>query len=120
MHTASTLLQPQIEVPITAAGLTDEDGTTASGISTVTGEEATYKWQRSSGPNGPWEDIARPSDDTTPATYLPRQVDGGERDLGQYLRVVATYTEAGAEGLGGQEAIANLDVPDDPGCRRQQ
>ena len=100
-HAASTLLQPQIEVEITAAGLTDEDGTPAPGVA-----GATYKWQRSSGPNGPWTDI----DGERSATYTPQQAVTGE-DLGKYLQVVATYNEAGAGGRGAQTARAKSMYP---------
>ena len=105
-HGTSTLLQPQIGVEITATGLTDEDGTPAPGISTETGEEATYQWQRSSSTNGPWENISG----ATVQTYTPQQAVTGE-DLGKYLRVVASYTEAGVGGLGGQDAIATSMYP---------
>ena len=96
-HAESTLLQPQIGVPITAAGLMDEDGDPT---------EPTYQWQRSSSPNGPWEDI---SGETDP-TYTPQQAVTGA-DLGKHLRVVATYTEAGEGGLGGQDAMATSMYP---------
>ena len=110
-HDGATLLQPQIGVGITAAALMDEDGTPAPGISTDNGEVATYKWQRSSGPNGPWTDI-RNQDGTleTDATYTPEQAVEGD-DLGKYLQVVATYTEAGTGGRGGQTARAKSMYP---------
>ena len=106
-HAASTLLQPQIGVEITAAALTDVDGTPAPGIATG----ATYKWQRSSGPDGPWTDIVE-QDGTlaTGTTYTPQQLVTGD-DLGFYLQVVATYTEAGAGGRGGQTARAKSMYP---------
>ena len=46
----------------------------------------------------------------TMATYTPQQAVEGN-DLNQYLRVVASYTEAGTGGLGGQEAIATSKYP---------
>ena len=103
-HAASTLLQPQIGVEITAAALTDEDGDAGG----VTG--ATYKWQRSSGANGPWTDITLNGVLVTGTTYTPQQVVTGE-DLGQYLQVEATYTEAGTDGRGGQTATAKSMYP---------
>ena len=108
-HAASTLLQPQIGVGITATDLTDEDGTPAPGISTESGEEATYQWQRSSELDGTWGDISG----ATGTTYTPQQVIEGD-DLGKYLRVVATYTEAGEGGLGGRTAIATSMYPTIP------
>ena len=104
-YAGATLLQPQIGVQITSHMLMDEDGDSAA----VTG--ATYQWQRSSSMNGPWENITLPATNTDPATYRPRQLDGGARDLGKYLRVVASYTEAGAGGRGGQRAIATSMYP---------
>ena len=111
-HAEATMLQPQIGVDITADMLMDEDGSPADpGEPTFTG--ATYQWQRSSNIDGPWDNITRPD---TPAaewtTYTPQQVvDGGERDLDKYLQVVATYTEAGPGGRGGQMAIATSMYP---------
>ena len=103
-HALSTLLQPQIEVEITAAALTDVDGDAGG----VTG--ATYKWQRSSGPNGPWTDITLSGVLVTGTTYTPQQVVTGE-DLGKYLQVEATYTEDGTGGRGGQTARAKSMYP---------
>ena len=108
-HAASTLLQPQIAVEITAAALMDEDGGDAPGIATT--PVATYKWQRSTGPNGPWTDILQ-QDGTlaTGTTYTPQQAVTGE-DVGKYLQVVAVYTEAGAGGRGAQTARAKSMYP---------
>ena len=91
-----------MEVPITAAGLMDEDGDPAPG---TTGD--TYQWQRSSSINGPWENHISGAAANSP-TYTPQQVVGGE-DLDKYLRVVASYTETGGDG--GQRAIATSMYP---------
>ena len=101
-HADSTLLQPQIEVEITAADLMDEDGSPAT--PTITG--ATYQWERSSSLNGPWNPISG----EISATYTPQQAVEGD-DIGKYLRVVASYTEAGPGGRGGQRAIATSMYP---------
>ena len=56
--------------------------------------------------NGPWENISG----ATVQSYTPQQAVTGE-DFGKYLRVVASYTEAGVGGLGGQRAIATSMYP---------
>ena len=56
--------------------------------------------------NGPWNPISG----ATIVTYTPQQAVEGN-DLNQYLRVVASYTEAGPGGEGGEEAIATSKYP---------
>ena len=71
--------------------------------------KATYQLATGRGTtsNGPWENIVRRDGFTT---YTPQQAVTGE-DFGKYLRVVASYTEAGVGGLGGQRAIATSMYP---------
>ena len=83
----ATLLQPQVMVGITAAGLDDPDGLVAA-------PAPTYQWYRTSSRTADGTKIDRPSVTTAAewTTYTP-QAKAGDSDVGSYLRVVATYTD---------------------------
>ena len=68
-------LQPQVGTTLTAT-VTDLDGVAVTG---------SWQWANSDSKNGPWDDIAERSGDST---YRP--VDA---DLGKYLRVTARYRD---------------------------
>ena len=106
---AATLLQPQVGVVINAADLTDGDGTAADDRDTFARTTATYQWYRTSSRLATGTAI---SDGTESRPTLPEHgTTRGDVDIGEYLRVVATYTD----GLGsGKKATAVSLVPDDP------
>ena len=104
-QTSTTLLQPQVGVNITAANLMDGDGTTADrGISAIT-IGATYQWYRTANRSATGTAISstRTGSTGTEASYEPVHLAGGDSDIGQYLRVVATYTDGKG---GGKTATA--------------
>ena len=87
-QTATTLLQPQIGVQITASGLMDGDGTSANrAVSAITG--ATYQWYRMTNMSAMGTAISG----GTSAAYTPIHLQGSNSDIGKYLRVVATYAD---------------------------
>ena len=87
---ATTLLQPQVLVEITAHSLTDPDGTGTNtrGISAITTAE--YQWYRTSSRTSMGTEID--GTDAEDETYTPRAT-ADDSDVGSYLRVVATYTD---------------------------
>ena len=97
---AATLLQPQVGVPIVSTGLMDGDGTsTARGTSAIPSAAATYQWYRTTSRSERGTAIPNETD----AAYEPVHLVGGASDIGQYLRVVATYTDGRG---GGKTATA--------------
>ena len=82
-------MQPQAGVPIVSTGLMDGDGTSADRtISAIT--TATYQWYRTTSRSATGIAITGATD----ADYTPEHLTtGGDVDIGQYLRVVATYTD---------------------------
>ena len=95
-----TLLQPQVGVGITAEDLMDGDGRSGTrGNSAI--ETATYQWYRTTSRSADGTPIASPTG--TDAAYVPIHLTGGASDIGQYLRVVATYTDGKG---GGKTATA--------------
>ena len=78
---ATTLLQPQVGVGITAHSLADPDGLESS-------PAPTYQWYRTSSRTAMGTEI----DGEEQAAYTP-QATAGNSDIGMYLRVVATYTD---------------------------
>ena len=95
-----TLLQPQVEVDITAHSLMDPDG---SGENTRTtriipaGITTTYQWYRTSSRMADGTKIKITGADATGPTYTP-QATAGNSDVGMYLRVVATYNDGRDDG----------------------
>ena len=89
---AATLLQPQVGVPIVSTGLMDGDGTSADReVSAIPATAATYQWYRTTSRSATGTAIAGPTG--TGPTYTPVHLAGSASDIGQYLRVVATYTD---------------------------
>ena len=80
-------MQPQVGVGVTAEDLMDGDGG-------VTGD--TYQWFRTTSRSADGTAIAAP--EGTNAAYVPIHESGGASDIGQYLRVVATYTDGNGGG----------------------
>ena len=105
-QTAATLLQPQVGVGITAHGLTDGDVATAN--------TTAWQWYRSSSKTAPGTMIAG----ETTAEYTPATA-----DIGDYLRVVATYNDGRGDGKTAEavseyttiSAITNNTAPKFPG-----
>ena len=90
-QTSTTLLQPQVEVGITAADLIDGDNAQST-------PDPTYEWYRTTSRSATGTAI---SGATNPA-YTPVHLEG-DSDIGKYLRVVATYTDGNG---GGKTATA--------------
>ena len=86
-QTLTTLLQPQADVEITAAGLMDGDGVEQT-------PATTYQWYRA---DDTVEEGAAISGATLPA-YTPVHLQGGVGDIGKHLRVVATYSDGRGAG----------------------
>ena len=92
------LLQPQAGVSITAEDLMDGDGdsgTDARGTSAITTGTITYQWYRTTSRSADGDPISSTTPDSTGTgpTYTPVHLAGSASDIGQYLRVVATYTD---------------------------
>ena len=81
---ATTLLQPQEGIGITAHTLTDPDGNTTARTSSDIVEAATWQWYRSSSKTATGTAIST----GTAATYTPVAA-----DVGHHLRVEATYND---------------------------
>ena len=94
LQEATTVLQPQVGVLIAADDLTDPDGNAADarGVSAISA--ATHQWYRTTSRSV----TGTPISDATDLAYLPKHLQGGASDIGQYLRVVATYTDGRGEG----------------------
>ena len=89
-QTSTTLLQPQVGVEITAADLMDGDGGSgARGTPAIPTGGITYQWYRTTSRSAQGSAISG----ETSATYTPIHLQGGASDIGDYLRVVATYTD---------------------------
>ena len=97
-QTLPTLLQPQVGVGITAVSLTDPDG---NGIATrnnndIEENDASWQWYRSSSKTATGTAISSPSTSGstgTEAAYTPVA-----NDVGNHLRVVATYDDGRGSG----------------------
>ena len=98
---ATTLLQPQVEVRITAHSLTDPDGnaSTARGNDDIDESSATWQWYRSSSKTATGTAI---SSSTVGSTGIGADYTPVADDVGGYLRVVATYDD----GRGGGKTAA--------------
>ena len=104
LNTDIVLLQPQVDVEITAS-LTDPDGG-------VTG--TVWKWERKGRGSSRWETIAG----ATEASYTPQDKADTEStlpqenriDVGDLLRVTATYTDTRASG-GDKTAVKEIENP---------
>ena len=95
------LLQPQVNIPINAS-LTDPDGG-------VTG--TTWKWERRASRSSQWETIAgaeaaeyNPQDRADTDSTLAEE---NRVDVGDSLRVTATYDDANGSGKTAQKVLAN-------------
>ena len=95
-QTTTTLLQPQVGVEINAHSLTDPDGIPSetrgtSMISTsIPLDNAKWQWYRTSSRTVMGTEIDGVGAES--AAYRPRATSGNS-DVGQFLRVVATYTD---------------------------
>ena len=103
--TDAELLQPQVDVGITAS-VSDPDGP-----DTVT--SITWKWERQSR-GGQWETITgatteayTPEDTADPNNPNPPAGETNRIDVGDRLRVTATYTDAGGSGKSAQKVLDN-------------
>ena len=104
---AATLLQPQVGVPIVSTGLMDPDGDSgidARGTPAITTGTITYQWYRTTSMSSTGTAIGGP--EGTRETYEPVHLTGGASDIGQYLRVVATYTD----GRGGGKTATTVSL----------
>ena len=94
---ATTLLQPQFGVGITAHTLTDPDGnsTTARANSDIDEAAAAWQWYRSSSKTATGTPISSTTPDSTGTelAYTPVAA-----DVGLYLRVKATYNDGRGDG----------------------
>ena len=107
------MLQPQVGVLIAADDLTDPDGNAADarGVSAISA--ATHQWYRTTSRSV----TGTPISSTTTGSRRGRNPptgqyiwQGGASDIGQYLRVVATYTDGRGEW---QDRHGSLAVQDD-------
>ena len=99
-QTSTTLLQPQVGVNITAAGLMDGDGVSSTNRGAPAITTATYQWYRTDSRSATGTAISSTTENSTGTgpTYTPVHLDGGSSDIGKYLRVVATYTDGRGSG----------------------
>ena len=102
---ATTLLQPQVKVGITAHSLTDPDGSgsNARSTSTIPAGNTTWQWYKTSSRTATGMEI----EDEEAPTYTPTAATGSS-DVGRYLRVIATYTDGRS---GTKTATAVSDYP---------
>ena len=90
------LLQPQVGVVITAEDLMDGDGGSgARGTPAIPIEGITYQWYRTTSRSATGTAISSTTTGSTGtgANYTPIHLAGGVSDIGDFLRVVATYTD---------------------------
>ena len=81
-------------------------------ISAIPAEAATYQWFRTTSRSSDGTAIAGP--EGTGSTYLPIHLrHGGASDIGQYLRVEATYTDGRWGRQGGRGSLAVQNDPRD-------
>ena len=91
-QTAATLLQPQVGVEITAHSVTDPDGRSGTRDNDdIEESDATWQWYRSTSTTATGTMIAGAGG--TAAEYTPDAA-----DVGNYLRVVATYADGRGSG----------------------
>ena len=89
---STTLLQPQVGVQVNSDDLMDGDGGSgARGTPAIT--TATYQWYRTTNMSAMGIAISG----ATLANYTPVHLQGGNSDIGRYLRVVATYDDGKGE-----------------------
>ena len=101
----TALLQPQVGVQINSANLMDSDGASSTDRGTSGIEDATYQWYRTTSKSATGTPISSTVEGSTgtESTYAPVHLQGGNTDVGKYLRVVATYEDGRG---GGKTATA--------------